>query len=164
MLDKQINIYSVDTGNFYSNKEARLHWAKHKLRAERNLLVNGGVIKRANGKTRKTIVGLKEIESKITKLLSNKNGYIISTGGGIVLNYENIINLKRNGVLVYLDRPFNKLEISDSRPLSSSKNKLKKMYRKRRRLYKKYADYIIKNDSDIEDIIQNLIFMLSVNY
>lgn len=106
----------------------------------------------------------RKIESKTTKLLSNKNGYIISTGGGIVLNYENIINLKRNGVLVYLDRPFNKLEISDSRPLSSSKKKLKKMYRKRRRLYKKYADYIIKNDSNIKDIIQNLIFMLSVNY
>ena len=67
MLDKQINIYSVDTGNFYSNKEARLHWANHKLRAERNKLVNGGTIISANGKTKRTIVGLKEIESKIAK-------------------------------------------------------------------------------------------------
>ena len=67
MLDKQINIYSVDTGNFYSNKEARLHWKNHKLRAERNRLVNGGDIISANGKTKRTIVGLKEIESKIAK-------------------------------------------------------------------------------------------------
>lgn len=67
MLDKQINIYSVDTGNFYSNKEARLHWKNHALRAERNRLINGGTIISANGKTKRTIVGLKEIESKIAK-------------------------------------------------------------------------------------------------
>lgn len=67
MLDKQINIYSVDTGNFYSNKEARLHWANHKLRAERNRLVNGGMIISASGKTKRTIVGLKEVETKIAE-------------------------------------------------------------------------------------------------
>lgn len=67
MLDKQINIYSVDTGNFYSNKEARLHWKNHALRAERNRLVNGGDIISANGKTKRTIIGLKEIESRISK-------------------------------------------------------------------------------------------------
>lgn len=39
MLDTQINIYSVDTGNFYSNHEAHLHWLNHKLRSERNALV-----------------------------------------------------------------------------------------------------------------------------
>lgn len=65
MLDKQINIYSVDTGNFYSNKEARLHWKNHKLRAERNRLVNGGDIIGASG-VKRTIIGLKEIESKIS--------------------------------------------------------------------------------------------------
>ena len=67
MLDKQINIYSVDTGNFYSNKEARLHWKNHKLRAERNKLINGGDIISANGKTKRTVIGLKEIEKKIFK-------------------------------------------------------------------------------------------------
>ena len=67
MLDKQINIYSIDTGNFYSNKEARLHWANHKLRADRNRLVNGGIIISSNGKKR-TIVGLKEIEARINEL------------------------------------------------------------------------------------------------
>lgn len=39
MLDVQINIYSVDTGNFYSNREAHLHWLNHKLRTERNELM-----------------------------------------------------------------------------------------------------------------------------
>ncbi len=66
MLDKQINIYSVDTGNFYSNKEARLHWKNHKLRAERNRLINGGDIISVSG-IKRTILGLKEIESKISE-------------------------------------------------------------------------------------------------
>lgn len=64
MLDKQISIYSVDTGNFYSNKEARLHWKNHALRAERNRLINGGDVISANGKKR-NITGLKDIEKKI---------------------------------------------------------------------------------------------------
>lgn len=67
MLDVQINILSVDTGNFYSNKEARLHWKNHVLRMERNKLINGGIITSNNGETKRVIVGLKEIESKINK-------------------------------------------------------------------------------------------------
>ncbi len=37
-LDKQISIYSVDTGNFYSNKERELHNLNCKLRVEKNEL------------------------------------------------------------------------------------------------------------------------------
>lgn len=37
-LDKQISIYSVDTGNFYSNKERALHNLNCKLRMEKNEL------------------------------------------------------------------------------------------------------------------------------
>lgn len=40
MLDKQINMYSVDTGHFYSNKEKYLHNMNCKYRSERNYLTN----------------------------------------------------------------------------------------------------------------------------
>ena len=65
-LDVQVQILSVDTGNFYSNKEARLHWKNHKLRAERNRLINGGDLISSNGKKR-TIIGLEKIEEKISE-------------------------------------------------------------------------------------------------
>ena len=39
MLDSQVSIYAVDTGNFYSNNEARLHWKNHQYRVERNNLI-----------------------------------------------------------------------------------------------------------------------------
>lgn len=38
MLDIQVKCLSVDTGDFYSNKEALLHYQNHKLRMERNAL------------------------------------------------------------------------------------------------------------------------------
>lgn len=40
MLDKQINMYSVDTGHFYSNHEKYLHDMNCKYRSERNYLSN----------------------------------------------------------------------------------------------------------------------------
>lgn len=73
MLDKQIQILSVDTGNFYSNKEAFLHWKNHELRVERNQLINGGIVKGSDGKTKRTIVGLKEIEENLFKYGFNKS-------------------------------------------------------------------------------------------
>lgn len=64
MLDKQINVYSLDTGNFYDGRESHLHWLNHKLRAERSVLVNGGVIKSKDGKSKRIIVGTKQMESE----------------------------------------------------------------------------------------------------
>lgn len=40
MLDKQINLYSVDTGTFYSNREKYLHDMNCKYRRERNYISN----------------------------------------------------------------------------------------------------------------------------
>lgn len=40
MLDKQINMYSVDTGHFYSNHEKYLHEMNCKYRKERNYISN----------------------------------------------------------------------------------------------------------------------------
>ena len=92
-LDKQIQILSIDTGNFYSNKEARLHWKNHTLKTERNRLVNGGTIISANGKTKRIIVGLKNIESKISEygvtVLELEEAAKDETGCGFVKFGEN---------------------------------------------------------------------------
>ena len=72
MLDRQVQILSLDTGNFYSSREAKLHWKNHMLRMERNQLINGYDLKKANGKI-KHIVGLKEIEAELNKYGIEKN-------------------------------------------------------------------------------------------
>lgn len=61
MLDKQIQIFSCDTGNFYSKKESRLHWKIHKLKIEKNRLMNGF----SSNNDKRVIIGLKDIASNL---------------------------------------------------------------------------------------------------
>lgn len=63
LLDSQIDVLSVDTSDFYSNEERRLHMANHRFRSERSKLVNGGDIR--TGRNKRHVVGIKEIESKL---------------------------------------------------------------------------------------------------
>lgn len=63
MLSDQIQVHSVDTGNFYSKHEERLHKLNHRLRNERKQLLNGYSIKTKNGK--RVIRGIKDIESDL---------------------------------------------------------------------------------------------------
>lgn len=39
MLEKQVKIYALDTGNFYSNTESRLHWHVNKLKRDKRLML-----------------------------------------------------------------------------------------------------------------------------
>ncbi|MEK9148903.1 MAG: shikimate kinase, partial [Candidatus Desantisbacteria bacterium] len=61
----------------------------------------------------------KEIEA--IENLSERRGWIISTGGGVVLNPENIFNLKRNGLIFYLKTIpsviYNRIKDDSTRPL-----------------------------------------------
>ena len=95
-------------------------------------------------------------ERKVISSLKNKKGVIISTGGGSILNKNNVNYLCMNGIIVYLNRKFKSLSVSDSRPLSNDYTKLKKLYKERLPLYKKYADIIIK-DNDDEKIVNEII-------
>ena len=63
MLDTQISILGVDTGNFYSKHEERLHKLNHKLRNERKQLLNGYVAKTKNKK--RVIRGIKDVEKDL---------------------------------------------------------------------------------------------------
>ena len=75
--------------------------------------------------------------------------YIISTGGGAVETPELIKILKQNGIVLWLDRPWDQIisEIDDdiTRPLvaSSSLDELHDLYSRRCLLYKSAADYTI---------------------
>lgn len=99
----------------------------------------------------------REIESKITNKISLNKGCIISCGGGIILNESNINNLKRNGLLIYIDRNYDKIKINNNRPLVNSKEDLLDLYNKRKDLYLKYADITVKNNGRKKDCIKHII-------
>ncbi len=85
------------------------------------------------------------IESEAIGEVSKLSGVVIATGGGAILKDENIENLKKNGLIWFIDRPLESLEIGSDRPLSSSKEELLKRYNERYPKYNACADFILKD-------------------
>lgn len=77
----------------------------------------------------------RKIEKETVAELSAMGGRIIATGGGAVLDAENVRALKQNGVLVFLDRRPENLIATDDRPLASRRSALEKLYAERYDIY-----------------------------
>lgn len=77
----------------------------------------------------------RRIEKETVAELSATGGRIIATGGGAVLDPENVRALKQNGVLVFLDRRPENLVATDDRPLASRRSALEKLYTERYDIY-----------------------------
>ena len=104
----------------------------------------------------------RNLETKYLKELSEKEGLIISTGGGAVKKKENIDILKKNGIIIFLNREINDIskENHKHRPLLQDINNIQKLYDERIDLYKKYSDIIIKNNDDMSIIVDRIITAL----
>ena len=94
----------------------------------------------------------RKIESEVVASVSTLNSVIISTGGGVILNQENIDNLRKNGRIYFLDRPLDMLLTTSDRPLSSNKQDLEKRYNERYGLYKLSADVGIDGSKSIDEV------------
>ncbi|MBE6808784.1 MAG: shikimate dehydrogenase [Ruminococcaceae bacterium] len=95
----------------------------------------------------------RNIESEVIAELSLKQSSVIATGGGAVLNRRNVDLLKENGLVVFIDRPLEKLITTDDRPLSSNRELLTKRYNERYDIYCSSADIIVNSDCDLEENI-----------
>ena len=98
----------------------------------------------------------REIELEEIKKIKEKRNVVIATGGGSILNYDNIENLSYNGVLLFIDRSLENLKVTDSRPLSSSYELLKEKYKQRYHLYHKYANYVIDGNEEFDIKIKKI--------
>lgn len=96
----------------------------------------------------------REIEKKvIKKITSQLETTVISTGGGVVLNEENIRNLKQTGVVIWLkaspEEIYQRIKESTERPLlkeDMSVNKIASLLQQRIPFYGKAADFIVETD------------------
>ncbi len=70
-------------------------------------------------------------ERKVVQELSAKCGLVISTGGGVVLNAENIADFKKNGIVICLSATpetiFERVKNETHRPLLKTKDPLAKI-------------------------------------
>lgn len=89
ILDRQINIYSVDTGHFYSNREKYLHDMNFKYRRERNYINN----KLPEIETELKKSGYSQEDIKNLKKNKMENVNIIDSSHNIVEKYLHWIKL-----------------------------------------------------------------------
>lgn len=88
------------------------------------------------------------MERRMVQELSKRSGLVISTGGGIVLNPENITDFEKTGLVVCLtaspETIFQRLENDTSRPLLSGdkKGQISALLEKRKPLYAAIAHQI----------------------
>lgn len=112
------------------------------------------------------------LESDMLSELSKLDGKIIATGGGAVLKYKNIHNLKRNGIIIFLevdpDSAYERIKKNKEnirkRPRLTNKDlytEIKEQLEFRRPYYLNTADFVIKTtEKEAEDIIAEIMSIL----
>ncbi len=104
----------------------------------------------------------RDAESRAVKVLSEKGGAVIATGGGAILRAENVNALKRNGSIYFLDRSLSKLITTDDRPLSRDRESLEKRYAERIDIYRSTADVVINGDGTVEETAKKVLEELRI--
>lgn len=99
-------------------------------------------------------------ETKAVEEANQNSGIIISTGGGVIKRSENMHKLKRNGIILFIDRsPEKIIETLDNsvRPLlKDGVKKIYDLYNERYALYINYSDRIILNDGEIDKVVNEI--------
>ena len=92
----------------------------------------------------------RDLESAACLAVSELEGAVIATGGGVVLREENMRALAENGVIFFIDRhPSSILRTASlhDRPLvQGDGERLFRLCSERRPLYRRWADATIRND------------------
>lgn len=108
------------------------------------------------------------LETQYIKELIQAEKKVISTGGGVVLNDENIEILKKIGMVIFLhadsEQIMEHLNEDNTRPLLQGENvkeKVKTLLEQRDPLYLSSADIIIQTTGkDVDHIIEEIMLLL----
>lgn len=99
----------------------------------------------------------RKVESEVVQEISTQNNLVISTGGGVIKNPENIRWLKGNGTVIWIQRDPELLESGNGRPLVPDQEAVRRLYKERLPLYTAAAETIIENDGNEEDALQKIL-------
>lgn len=99
----------------------------------------------------------RNIETEVINEVSKLNNIIISCGGGVIKRKENIDYLRRNSLIIFIDRNLELLQTTSSRPLSSNKSDLEKLYQERYPIYKQSCDFQVQNNDELDETISKIL-------
>ena len=106
----------------------------------------------------------RDIESSGVRDVSKMKNTVISTGGGVVKRQENIDALKKDGDIIFIDRPLENIISdvdTDSRPLlKDGKDRLYKLFEERYKLYQDCCDIEIVNDCEIDALVEKIVELI----
>lgn len=102
----------------------------------------------------------RNIESQLVRRLGEEEAAVVSCGGGVVVREENVFNMKKNGVIVFLtatpETIYERVKNSKERPILNGNMNveyIKGLMEKREPLYKNAADLVIATDQKTKDEI-----------
>lgn len=102
----------------------------------------------------------RNLETETIKALQTKDAFVLSTGGGAVLNPVNVENLSKLGKIYYLnasvDVIYDRIKEDNTRPLlqkEDPKSALANLYEARNKIYANAANYEIDGSLSVEQIV-----------
>lgn len=105
------------------------------------------------------------LEDDVAKNLLNFIPSVVSIGGGMLENHNNISILKNTGKLIFLNASISnikeRLKYDSSRPLIKDKKKLEYLYNSRLETYKNAADITVCADDSPYNICTNILNLIN---
>lgn len=105
----------------------------------------------------------RERESAYIREMSQRDGIVLSLGGGAVLRQENVEAVKQTGLLIHLDTPFfrivKNLSYSNTRPLLDKPDKqaeTRRLYNARKGIYHRVSDVSVRSPK-ISEVLEKLV-------
>lgn len=106
----------------------------------------------------------RKVEKDVLKEISQKDGLVIACGGGAVLDKENIVNLGKNGIIIYLHaRPdiiYERIKEHSHRPLlnvKSPKKEIERILEYRMQFYNQADHTIDTSELEVEDVVEKIL-------
>jgi len=104
----------------------------------------------------------RNLEKEKIKEFQNKKGYVVSTGGGLGADKENMEFMKKNGIVIWLDvsldEVLNRCKNDPNRPLLNKPlDDLKKLYEKRKNVYSMAHTHIKTDEKNPKEITEEII-------
>lgn len=158
VYQNKLNIVLI--GMPYSGKTTIAHQLATKL--NRPMIDTDVIIEQKTGETITNLFkikqehGFRELEKQVIAELAS-TGSIIATGGGSVLDVDNMAKLCSEGIVFYLQKDKKAINIiGNNRPLINNIDEWEQLANAREHLYVQYADVIINKQLTIAETVQEI--------